>query len=661
MKALPVSAKRIVCLIVLALIAPAAFGAQNFLLENPTPLTLNDYGAIGSVSTQAMTYPSVITVSGLDGQTITKLTVSLHGFSHTWPDDVDILLVGPTGTNIILLSDTGGGFDATGLSLTFDDSATGSGPDSSSLVSGVYRRSNFGAGDTFPAPAPVASGATNLSVFNGTDPNGVWRLYVVDDEGLDAGSISGGWSLTITTTSSNTQPTGLVISEFRLRGPNGADDEFVEVFNPNDIGHIVNAVDGSAGYALAASDGVTRFVIPNGTEIPAHGHYLGINSVGYSLASHPAGSDTTATGDATYTSNILDNAGIALFRTATSANFNLTNRLDAVGSTSEVNALYREGTGYPPLTPSDIDCAFSRNLINGMPKDTGNNATDFLFVDSNGTSAGAGQRLGSPGPENISSPVRLTRGPSLVRTLLDSSVGVTDAPNRDRDFTSDPANNSSSGKLFLRRKFTNYSGRNLTRLRFRIIDLTTLPAPAGMADMRPISYTNVVVSVNGVDTTVLGTTLELPPAQTNGGGFNSTFSVTTVTAAAPLTNGSSVNVQFTCGIQQEGNFRLALLPETLPASASDICIISGSTTNNVDWETITPPTMANAYLTATPDVKVRFTTVPGRLYQLERSGEIEGGWTGTDAPYVGTGYLLEATHPDAKDLPAQFYRERILP
>jgi len=36
-------------------------------------------------------------------------------------------------------------------------------------------------GDAFPAPAPVASGATNLSAFQGLDPNGDWKLFIVDD------------------------------------------------------------------------------------------------------------------------------------------------------------------------------------------------------------------------------------------------------------------------------------------------------------------------------------------------------------------------------------------------------------------------------------------------------------------------------------------------
>ena len=142
----------------------------------------------------------------------------------------------------------------------------------------------------------------------------------------------------------------LVISEFRVRGPNGANDEFIEISNNSGADHTVAG--GGTGYAVAASNGVARCVIPNGTVIPNRGHYLCVNSVGYSLASYPAGNGTTATGDATYTTDIPDNAGIAIFNTSVSANFVLANRLDAVGSTSEANTLYKEGTGYPALTPA---------------------------------------------------------------------------------------------------------------------------------------------------------------------------------------------------------------------------------------------------------------------------------------------------------------------
>jgi hypothetical protein len=47
-----------------------------------------------------------------------------------------------------------------------------------------------------------------------------------------------------------------------------------------------------------------------------------------------------------------------------------------------------------------------------------------------------------------------------------------------RNFTSDPANNSTFGTLDIRRTYTNHTGASVSRLRFRVIDLTTfLPKP----------------------------------------------------------------------------------------------------------------------------------------------------------------------------------------
>jgi len=372
----------------------------------------------------------------------------------------------------------------------------------------------------------------------------------------------------------------MIISEFRVRGPNGANDEVIEIYNASGADHTVAG--GGTGYAVAASNGVARCVIPNGTVIPNRGHYLCVNSVGYSLASYPAGNGTTATGDATYTTDIPDNAGIAIFNTSLAVDFTLANRLDAVGSTSEANTLYKEGTGYPALVPFSIDYAFYRDTCgkggsittlgacpSGLPKDTDNNAADFIFVDSNGTSAGAGQRLGAAGPQNLSSPIE--RNASFTNDVLDSCVAASSPPNRVRDFTSDPANNSTFGTLDIRRTVTNNTGGNVTRLRFRVVDLTTFPAPSGIADLRPRTSTAVVVTVDrppcGSGTsnvTVQGTTLEQPSSQPNGGGFNSSMSAGTVTLATPLANGASVDLRFLLGIQQTGTFKFYVSIEALP-------------------------------------------------------------------------------------------------
>ncbi|MMZ58666.1 Proprotein convertase P-domain protein [compost metagenome] len=149
---------------------------------NPTPIIIPLFGP-------ATPYPSNIIVSGLTG-TISKVTVTLSNFSHSFPEDVDILLVGPNGQRVILMSDAGGDNGITNVTITFDDNAPSTLPNEGQIMSGAFKPT-----DPFPPPAPQEM----LSVFNSTNPNGIWSLFVVDNVEGDQGSIAGGWSLTITT------------------------------------------------------------------------------------------------------------------------------------------------------------------------------------------------------------------------------------------------------------------------------------------------------------------------------------------------------------------------------------------------------------------------------------------------------------------------------
>src|SRR5207244_25205 len=80
-------------------------------------------------------------------------------------------------------------------------------PDGGPIVTGTFKPSSYDSTtDTFPAPAPSPSAATALAVFNGTNPAGSWKLWVRDDAGGDVGSISGGWSLTLTVDGNDNNP-----------------------------------------------------------------------------------------------------------------------------------------------------------------------------------------------------------------------------------------------------------------------------------------------------------------------------------------------------------------------------------------------------------------------------------------------------------------------
>jgi subtilisin-like proprotein convertase family protein len=183
----------------------AASAASAATFSNTEGITINDAPPDCAAPGTATPYPSKIEVSGL-GTSIADVNVTVRGLTHTAPDDVAVLLVSPAGDSTLLMRDSGGLIPVSGIDLTFDDAASGFLPDDDAqLTSGTYRSSwgptTWGcfAPASFPADAPAGPYSSSLEIFNGTNPNGTWKLYVIDDAGGDSGSITG-WSLDISTT-----------------------------------------------------------------------------------------------------------------------------------------------------------------------------------------------------------------------------------------------------------------------------------------------------------------------------------------------------------------------------------------------------------------------------------------------------------------------------
>jgi subtilisin-like proprotein convertase family protein len=146
------------------------------------PITIPDSGP-------ATPYPSTIQVGGLRQAKVLDVNVTLTGFSHAHPGDIEVILVDPKGeAAVVLMSEVGGSDDISNVTLVFDDQAASFLPFEQPIVSGTYK-------PTLPAVGPSPETAT-LRSFTGLNPNGAGRLYVADGAGGDTGSVAG-WALTI--------------------------------------------------------------------------------------------------------------------------------------------------------------------------------------------------------------------------------------------------------------------------------------------------------------------------------------------------------------------------------------------------------------------------------------------------------------------------------
>jgi RHS repeat-associated protein len=157
--------------------------------------------------------------------------------------------------------------------------------------------------------------------------------------------------------------TTVVISEFRTRGLNGGNDEFVELYNKTS--ESINI----GGWKLKASNNTgsitTRFTIPANTTLPAHRHYLATNN------NSLLGYNGTITGDQTYGVGIADNGGIAITRADDSL-------VDQTGM--NIGSAFKEGRILDPFTTNTAR-SYERKLggVSGSEQDTDDSRSDFLI------------------------------------------------------------------------------------------------------------------------------------------------------------------------------------------------------------------------------------------------------------------------------------------
>ena len=192
-------------------------------------------------------------------------------------------------------------------------------------------------------------------------------------------------------------PNGVVISEFQFRGPNGGNDEFVELLNTSTSSVSIAGwrLQGCAGLSGAAT---ARVTVPAGVTLAPGQRYLFTNSFG-----------TVAGGDATYAIGIADDGGarITLADAATV--------IDGVGSSDGDFDQCREGAGLS-LPTSNGNNAFERKT--GGTQDTNDNAADFVGPKV-GTPEGSG---GTSGP--VVTTIQEVQGTGHVTPLAGQTVVV---------------------------------------------------------------------------------------------------------------------------------------------------------------------------------------------------------------------------------------------
>jgi hypothetical protein len=149
----------------------------------------------------AQRYPATANVRGEPSSGLSRVEVTLHNLRHSYPGDLDILLVSPSGAGIMLMSSAGGGIAVSNATLVFHPASQNypvppwQGRIQSNQTSD-YSCWNW-SGITNVPGAPDGPYSTDLNYLLDTDPNPnkVWSLYIYDHASGHTGVLQDSWSL----------------------------------------------------------------------------------------------------------------------------------------------------------------------------------------------------------------------------------------------------------------------------------------------------------------------------------------------------------------------------------------------------------------------------------------------------------------------------------
>ncbi|WKZ54121.1 MAG: lamin tail domain-containing protein [Anaerolineales bacterium] len=211
----------------------------------------------------------------------------------------------------------------------------------------------------------------------------------------------------------------IVISEIRTRGPEGGDDEFIELFNPSGV---TKSIPNGQIWGSNNAGTTSKCADINITLGPGE-HYLLVNNSASQALKNLA--------DKTYSSGIADDGGIALFDGNPNSNGI---QVDAIGMS--IDSKYLEGTPLKPLT-KNVDQSYERKSPASLYSciDTDNNKADFQL----NTSSSNPQNSGSlPTPclavTNVTSqiddtnPFTTSASPIPIDISFSNNVNVTGNP-----------------------------------------------------------------------------------------------------------------------------------------------------------------------------------------------------------------------------------------